>query len=199
MVRVWLDCDPGHDDAFALVLALFSPAVSLFGISTTAGNQTLTKTTLNARRMLAALGRSDVPVVKGVSRPLLAPPKECPEIHGVTGLDFPAECSSLAAAFEALATAEKEERGEKNGLLEAREAMMRESEFDLVATGCLTDVALLLTVFPELKARIRQVVFLGGAVRSPPGNVGVVAEFNVLVRGGSRYLHAQLRRFSFFC
>jgi inosine-uridine nucleoside N-ribohydrolase len=115
MVRVWLDCDPGHDDAFALVLALFSPAVSLFGVSTTAGNQTLAKTTLNARRMLAAVGRRDVPVLKGVSRPLLASRKECPEIHGVTGLDFPPDCAPLAGAFEALATANDEGERVRSG------------------------------------------------------------------------------------
>jgi pyrimidine-specific ribonucleoside hydrolase len=185
--RLWIDCDPGHDDAFALVLAFFSPSLTVLGVSTTAGNQTLDKTTLNARRMLAAL-KQRVRVVKGVARPLLAFPRACPEIHGLTGLDLPASASydALRTRFVALCDeqTEKEKDDATNGLLVIREALLREAvdSVDFVATGCLTNVALLLAAFPEVKNRIRQLTFLGGAVGSPPGNIAPAAEFNVLVR-----------------
>ncbi len=69
---IWLDCDPGHDDAVALILACFAPNCELIGVSTTAGNQTLDKTTLNALRVLRLIGHGQIPVVAGADRPLLA-------------------------------------------------------------------------------------------------------------------------------
>ena len=66
-----LDCDPGHDDAIALLLALASPEVELLGVTTVCGNQTLDKTTANALRVLEFAGRSDVPVHAGADRPLV--------------------------------------------------------------------------------------------------------------------------------
>ena len=86
---VWLDCDPGHDDALALILAAHSPAVRLLGVSTCHGNQTLAKTTLNARRVLAMAGVRGVHVYAGAAKPLLRPPRVCAEIHGASGLDGP--------------------------------------------------------------------------------------------------------------
>jgi uridine nucleosidase len=76
------DCDPGHDDAFALLLAGHSPALRLLGVSTVAGNMPLAASTGNARRVLAAGGLAAVPVVAGAARPLLRAPAHCPEIHG---------------------------------------------------------------------------------------------------------------------
>ena len=87
---VWLDCDPGHDDALAIMLAAHSPAhVHLLGISTVHGNQTLAKTTLNAARVLAMAGVRGVAVVPGAAKPLLRPARVCAEIHGASGLDGP--------------------------------------------------------------------------------------------------------------
>jgi uridine nucleosidase len=84
---VWLDVDPGHDDAFALLLAGYSPSLRLIGVSTTHGNQSLAKTTANALSMLHAAGLSFVPVVAGAAKPLMRPAVHCPSIHGDTGLD----------------------------------------------------------------------------------------------------------------
>ncbi len=161
MRRVWIDCDPGHDDAFALVLALFSPGIEVIGVSTTAGNQTLEKTTLNARRMLAALKQTGkVRVVKGAARPLLAEPRACPEIHGGTGLDLPPgpAYDALRARFVALVDTCNDGEAEENGLLTMRATLLREAEggADVVATGCLTNVALLISAFPEVRSRIRR-------------------------------------------
>ena len=89
MTDIILDCDPGHDDAIALLLALASPEVRLLGVTTVSGNQTLDKTTANAIRVLDHVGRDDVPVAAGAARPLIRERHVAAEVHGETGLDGP--------------------------------------------------------------------------------------------------------------
>ena len=84
---VWLDCDPGHDDAFAIILAGHSPCLKLLGISTVSGNLPVSTTTANALRVCNAVGLSDVPVVEGSARPLVRKAVYCESIHGQSGLD----------------------------------------------------------------------------------------------------------------
>ena len=86
---VILDCDPGHDDAIALLLALASPEIELVGVTTVHGNQTLEKTTDNALRVLALAGREDVPVAMGADRPLVRELHVAAHVHGESGLDGP--------------------------------------------------------------------------------------------------------------
>ncbi|GFR41739.1 hypothetical protein Agub_g2492 [Astrephomene gubernaculifera] len=86
---VWLDCDPGHDDAMAILLAGHTPGLKLLGVSTVGGNQTLEKVTRNALDVLDAIGLNHIDVVAGQARPLMRPSKLCPEIHGDSGLDGP--------------------------------------------------------------------------------------------------------------
>ncbi|HET8742779.1 MAG TPA: nucleoside hydrolase, partial [Gaiella sp.] len=85
-----LDCDPGHDDAIALLLALGSPELELLGVTTTYGNQTVEKTTANALRVLELAGRTDVPVAQGAADPLARPLVVASHVHGESGLDGPA-------------------------------------------------------------------------------------------------------------
>ncbi|HEV2451455.1 MAG TPA: nucleoside hydrolase, partial [Streptosporangiaceae bacterium] len=85
--RIILDCDPGHDDAMAILLAYGCPDIDLVAITTVAGNQTLDKTTLNARRVCTVAGIHDVPVYAGRWRPLLRGQLTAADIHGVSGLD----------------------------------------------------------------------------------------------------------------
>src|SRR5436190_19459444 len=89
MTEILLDCDPGHDDAIAILLALASPELELLGVTTVAGNQTLAKTTANALRVLESAGRADVPVAAGADRPLVREPAVAADVHGETGLDGP--------------------------------------------------------------------------------------------------------------
>ena len=89
MTPVIIDCDPGHDDAIALLLALASPEIELVGVTTVHGNQTLDKTTDNALRVLALVGREDVPVAMGADRPLVREPHVAAHVHGESGLDGP--------------------------------------------------------------------------------------------------------------
>jgi inosine-uridine nucleoside N-ribohydrolase len=159
-VPILLDCDPGHDDAIALLLALASREVELLGVTTVAGNQTLEKTTANALRVLALAGRDDVPVAAGSDRPLVREPFVAGYVHGETGLDG----TELP----------QPRRG-----TEARHAVDFLAEHvahaTLVPTGPLTNVALLLARYPE--ARPERVVLMGGAIAE--GNVTPAAEFNV--------------------
>jgi inosine-uridine nucleoside N-ribohydrolase len=161
---ILLDCDPGHDDAIALLLALASPELELLGVTSVAGNQTLEKTTANAIRVLEFAGRADVPVAAGADRPLLREQFIAEYVHGETGLDGPdlpppqsAPVNRHAADF--LADKIRE----------------REGAVTLVPVGPLTNVALLLALHPD--ARPERIVLMGGAIAE--GNVTPAAEFNI--------------------
>lgn len=179
--KVWLDCDPGHDDAFAIMLAGHNPNLELIGISTVHGNQSVKKTTSNALKTLSVSGLTKIKVVPGQSKPLVRPDKVCPEIHGESGLD----CSD---SFSLLM--KKEESLHHDQLVSDKKAIIymyetfsniasQGEKVTLVATGTLTNVALLLTVFPEVKETIEQIVLLGGAMGI--GNMSPSAEWNILV------------------
>src|ERR1700754_1374326 len=86
---VIIDCDPGHDDAMALMLAVASPELELVAVTTVAGNQTLEKVTTNAIRVLDVAGADAIPVAAGADRPLVHPARVAHEVHGETGLDGP--------------------------------------------------------------------------------------------------------------
>ena len=159
-VPILLDCDPGHDDAIALLLALASPEVELLGVTTVAGNQTVEKTTANAIRILELVGREDVPVARGADRPLVRDPFVAAYVHGESGLDGP----DLPPARREPVTQHAVD------FLAARV-----SGKTLVATGPLTNVALLLALRPE--TRPDRIVLMGGAIAE--GNVTPAAEFNV--------------------
>src|SRR6059058_6066207 len=157
---IFLDCDPGHDDAIALLLALASPEVELHGVTTVAGNQTVEKTTANAIRVLELVGREDVPVARGAGRPLVREPFVAAYVHGESGLDGP----DLPPA-----------RGRPVAEHAVELLAERVAGTTLVATGPLTNVALLLALHPE--ARPERIVSMGGAIAE--GNVTPAAEFNV--------------------
>jgi pyrimidine-specific ribonucleoside hydrolase len=155
-----LDCDPGHDDAVAILLALASPEVELEGVTTVAGNQTLDKTTTNALRVLELVGRSDVPVAAGADRPLVRERIVASNVHGETGLDGPELLHPSGSPLPEHAV----------DFLAARVRGRT-----LVATGPSTNVALLLALHPD--ARPDRIVLMGGAIGE--GNTTPAAEFNV--------------------
>jgi purine nucleosidase/pyrimidine-specific ribonucleoside hydrolase len=157
---VLLDCDPGHDDAIALLLALGSDELELRGVTTVAGNQTLERTTANAIRVLELAGRPEIPVAAGAGRPLVREPRVAADVHGETGLDGPDLPPPRAKPSTEHAV----------DFLAARIAGAT-----LVATGPLTNVALLLARHPE--ARPERIVLMGGAIAE--GNVTPAAEFNI--------------------
>jgi len=163
---VILDCDPGHDDALAILLALASPSLEVLGITTVAGNTTVDRTTRNALRVLTLLGRTDVPVAAGAERPLVRDPWVPVEFHGESGLDGadlpePAVAPWPGAAVELTARL-------------VREAV---EPVTLVATGPLTNVAIFLRAHPGLWSRVARINLMGGSIRE--GNTTASAEFNI--------------------
>jgi len=163
-----LDCDPGHDDAIALVLALASPELEVKAVTSSAGNQTPDKTLRNVLRMLTLLKRSDIPVAGGAVKPLMRDLIIADNVHGETGLDGPALPEPGFAPQNCTA-------------VELMANVLRESPepVTLVATGPQTNVALLLNSHPELHAKIAQIVIMGGAMGL--GNWTPAAEFNIYV------------------
>jgi inosine-uridine nucleoside N-ribohydrolase len=168
MTRVILDCDPGHDDAIALLLALGSPELRLLGVTTVAGNQTLEKTTANAIRVLDHVGRGDITVAAGAGRPLVRDLQVAANVHGETGLDGPVlpPPGRLPLAQHAIDWI-------------ADTVTASPDPVTLLATGPLTNVALFLARYPDLGSRLERIVLMGGSITS--GNVTPAAEFNIWV------------------
>lgn len=164
---VILDGDPGHDDAMAWMLAKASPALDILAVTSVAGNQTIEKTTYNARRVCALLG-IDAPIAMGRPGPLLSDPITAGNIHGQSGLDGPV----LPEPNGPLSSM---------GAVELMAKTLRESPdpVTIIATGPETNVAALLLAHPELKPKIAQISVMGGGIAF--GNWTPAAEFNILV------------------
>jgi inosine-uridine nucleoside N-ribohydrolase len=159
-----LDCDPGHDDAIALLLALASPEVELLCVTTVHGNQTLEKTTENALRVLDLAGRSDIPLAAGASRPLTRELTVASHVHGESGLDGPALSPASRAPLDETAVE-----------LMERTIAASPAPVTLVPTGPLTNVARLLERTGG--ANVERIVLMGGAIAE--GNMTPAAEFNI--------------------
>jgi len=159
-----LDCDPGHDDAIALLLALASPELDLLGVTTTYGNQTLPKTTANALRVLELVERTEVPVAAGAERPLRRELVVAAHVHGESGLDGPSlpDATISPAADDA-------------GAFIARAVATSSRPVSIVATGPLTNVARFLQGHGS--EGVERVVLMGGAIAE--GNFTPAAEFNI--------------------
>jgi inosine-uridine nucleoside N-ribohydrolase len=174
-----LDCDPGHDDAIALLLALASPEVEVLGVTTTYGNQTLAKTTANALRILDLAGRPDVPVAAGADGPLRRELHVAGHVHGESGLDGPAlpPPTRRADAVDAVSFL--------CGRIDASPRPVT-----IVPTGPLTNVARL--VEKTGGRNVERIVLMGGAIAE--GNMTPAAEFNVWAdpEAAQRVFHAGL-------
>jgi inosine-uridine nucleoside N-ribohydrolase len=163
-IPIILDCDPGHDDAIALLLALASPEVDLLGVTTVHGNQTLDKTTANVLRVLDLVSRADIPVAAGADRPLSRELTVASHVHGDSGLDGP---TLPHASREPL----------REGALDfmVRTIAASPEPVTLVPTGPLTNIAMLLE--RTAGANVERIVLMGGAIAE--GNMTPAAEFNI--------------------
>ena len=163
-----IDTDPGIDDAVAIALAVFNPRFDVRLITTVAGNGSIEATTTNALKLMAYYGK-DVPVARGAAEPLIRQLDDASDIHGKTGMegfDFPEPKTELLL--------------DKHAVEAMRDEIMASAEpVTVMPIGPLTNIALLLKTFPEVKSRIERIVLMGGSVTR--GNKGVMAEFNIFV------------------
>lgn len=161
-----IDTDPGIDDALAIAIALFSEELDVKLITTVAGNVSLDKVTYNALRLLKFF-KKDVPVAKGCSQPLITPFIDASDIHGVSGMegyDFEEPDDRLLLKGHAV--------NEMNRVIQSSD-----EKITLVAIAPMTNIALLLKLYPEVKEKIQEIVFMGGSASR--GNKGVMSEFNM--------------------
>ncbi len=161
-----IDTDPGIDDAAALSVALLHPFFDVKMISTVNGNVNIEKTTANALK-LKAFFNSDVPVHRGVAKPLINKAIDASQVHGESGMDgydFPSISNDQLASTNSITAM-------KDILLHSN------TPITLIALGPLTNIALLISTFPEVKDHIREIVLMGGS--SGRGNVTPLAEFNI--------------------
>lgn len=164
--KLIIDTDPGIDDAVAIAIALFDEKVDVKLITTVAGNVSLEKVTYNARKLLKFFKKENVPVAKGCSEPLIEKYKDAADIHGESGMDgyeFEEPDVDILKEHAVIAM--------KNLLMESDE------KITILAIGPLTNIAVLLKMYPEVKERIKRVVFMGGSLTR--GNRGVMTEFNI--------------------
>ena len=172
MKRVIIDTDPGIDDAAAILFALASPELSVEALTTVFGNGPLEMCTANARRILQAAGRTDIPIYQGAGRPLLREPNAgwALHVHGPDGLgdagslDLPEETTPPASQHAALKMIEL--------------VMASPGDLTILALGRLTNVALAMRIEPRLAQSVAGIIVMGGAV-NVPGNVSPVASANL--------------------
>lgn len=165
---VILDCDPGHDDALALFMLANNPKVDLLAVTTSAGNQTQDKTFHNAAALLNLAGRTNVPIARGAEKPLIGELVIADSVHGESGVD-----GATLPSYEP-----------PTPHMRALDLMSRTIEdsvdpVTLVATGPLTNVALLCATRPDLSSKLESITFMGGAAFG--GNWSSHAEFNIYV------------------
>ena len=167
--KIILDCDPGHDDAVALMLAHGSPEIDLLAVTTVMGNQTIEKVTRNALAVARVIGLDSVPFARGSERPLVREVETAPDIHGESGLDGPVlpepaiELDGRHAVDLIIDTVMAHEPG----------------TVTLVPTGALTNIALAVRREPRIVERVKQVVLMGGGVHV--GNWSATSEFNIVI------------------
>lgn len=174
MKKIILDCDPGHDDMIAIILACSSDEIDLIGITTVAGNQTGDKTFINALKVLALINRIDIPVARGFDKPIFRKLTVAPRIHGVSGLDgadLPEPNIKLLKKI-------------KNLNIHAVDFIIKsvkesDEKLTIVPTGPLTNIAIALLKEPSIKSNIDRIILMGGAVYD--SNITPASEFNIYV------------------
>ncbi|EFO5560443.1 ribosylpyrimidine nucleosidase [Escherichia coli] len=163
--KIILDCEPGHDDAIAIMMAAKHPAIDLLGITIVAGNQTLDKTLINGLNVCQKL-EINVPVYAGMPQPIMRQQIVADNIHGETGLDGP--------VFEPL-TRQAENTHAVKYIIDT--LMASDGDITLVPVGPLSNIAVAMRMQPAILPKIREIVLMGGAYGT--GNFTPSAEFNI--------------------
>lgn len=167
--KIIIDCDPGHDDAMAIFLALGNSNIELLAVTTVVGNQTLDKVTHNARAIMEFVSANDIPIAAGCSRPLVRTIQTAPEVHGTTGLDG----THLPDPKLPI-----DQRHAVDLIIDTLKSHPPKT-ITLVPIGGLTNIALAVRKAPEIVELVKEVVLMGGGYHT--GNRTAVAEFNILI------------------
>ncbi|WP_054957090.1 nucleoside hydrolase [Paenibacillus dakarensis] len=165
--KIIIDCDPGHDDAIAILLAGANSGIELVGITTVAGNAEVEKTTVNALKVCEIAGLLDTPVAKGSSQPLVRKRETAADIHGDSGMDgptLPSPTKTIAAEHAV------------DFIIE--QLLASDGDITLVPVGPLTNIAMAMRKEPLIVPKIREIVLMGGGTF---GNWTPAAEFNIFV------------------
>ena len=167
--KIILDCDPGHDDAIALLLAHGNPNIELLAVTTVVGNQTLEKVTRNALSVARIANITNVPFAAGAVRPLIRNVEVAPDIHGDSGLDGPV-LPEPAIQLD-----------KRHAIDLIIDIIMSHppKTVTLVPTGGLTNIAMAVRKEPKIVERVKEVVLMGGGYHV--GNWSAVAEFNIKI------------------
>lgn len=175
MKQILIDCDPGHDDAMAILFTLANPEFfHCLGITTVGGNQTLEKVSENALKILTVANKK-IPVAKGAEGPLIEPLRVAPEAHGESGMDGPI-VEQITMEYE-----------KQNAIDFLRDKLISAEEKVIIAAlGPLTNIALLLKTYPEVKEKIEVIALMGGSYSS--GNATASAEFNFYIDPHAAYI-----------
>ena len=166
-IPVILDGDPGHDDAIAWTIANTFNELDILCVTAVAGNQTIQKTSYNARRVCTLIGLN-VPVSGGCEKPLVNEVMNAPSVHGESGLDGPALPEPAMELYPGNACD-----------LWAELISKADDKVTIVTTGPLTDAAQFIISYPELLCKIERISMMGGGIAL--GNWTPAAEFNILV------------------
>ncbi len=174
MKKIILDCDPGHDDMIAIILACSSDEIDLMGITTVAGNQTGDKTFINTLKVLTLINRIDIPVARGFDKPIFRKLTVAPRIHGVSGLDgadLPEPKTELLNRVKTLNIHAVD--------FIIKSVKESDEKVTIVPTGPLTNIAIALLKEPLIKDNIDRIILMGGAVYD--SNITPASEFNIYV------------------
>ncbi|WPL38567.1 ribonucleoside hydrolase RihC [Malacoplasma iowae] len=165
--KIIIDTDPGIDDAIAIIFALHNPKFDIKLISTVAGNVDVEKTTTNALKILSEY-KKDIPVAKGSESPLINTLETCESVHGNTGMDGYDFKKPIKSCL-------------KNHAVNEIYKILKESDtpITIVALAPLTNIALLLSLYKDVKHKIKRIVLMGGAINR--GNSSPSAEFNFYI------------------
>src|SRR5437588_2728281 len=164
--KIILDCDPGPDDAIVILIAAHHPDIDLLAVTTVAGNQSLDKTTLNALKVCSLANIRDVPVARGMDRPLVRPARHAANIHGESGMDGP---NIPEPDIEPV---------HQHGVDLLIDLLMNsDGDITVVPTGPLTNIATAIRRQPEIVPKIKAISLMGGAIGL--GNTTPAAEFNI--------------------
>lgn len=165
--NLFIDCDPGHDDAIMLLIACYCDDFNIIGISSCSGNQTIEKTSNNINNLIHYFNRTDIPLAKGHQTPIVRETRICPEIHGETGLDgftFPKY---------------KKEFVEKEACDFIIDKLLENDDVIVITSGPMTNLGLAIKKNPNILPHINKIVLMGGSTGA--GNITNEAEFNILV------------------